>query len=64
MNRIISVQKVHEQLLRSLSIQNKMNPKTEELRKRRSEPREMSTDGRDEDEIDSVEQPVSSNGFC
>lgn len=40
-----------------------MNPETEELRKRRSEPQEMATDGRDEDEIDSVEQPVSSNGF-
>lgn len=40
-----------------------MNPETEELRKRRSEPQEMTTDGRDEDEIDSVEQPVSSNGF-
>ncbi|CBK23298.2 uncharacterized protein [Blastocystis hominis] len=38
-----------------------MNPETEELRKRRSEPQEMTADGRDEDEIDSIEQPVSSN---
>ena len=40
-----------------------MNPETEELRKRRSEPQEMTADGSDEDEIDSIEQPVSSNGF-
>ena len=40
-----------------------MIPETEELRKRRPEPQEMTTDGRDEEEIDSVEQPVSSNGF-
>ena len=40
-----------------------MIPETEELRKRRPEPQEMTTDGRDEDEIDSVEQPVSSNGL-
>ena len=40
-----------------------MNPETEELRKRREEPQVMTADGRDEDEIDSVEQPVSSNGF-
>lgn len=41
----------------------KMNSEVEELRKRKPDDEEINQDGRDEDEIDSAEQPVASNGI-
>ena len=38
-----------------------MNSEIEELRKRKPDDEEINQDGRDEDEIDSAEQPVASN---